>query len=52
LLVDLKNLQKSDFEGEKYLTLVVIPRKEKDQYGRTHSVIEHVPQVKKAVANT
>ena len=43
---DLLKLKKNEYEGEKYITLVVIPLKEEGKFGHTHTVIEHVPKEK------
>ena len=39
---ELKKLAKNEFNGKKYLLIDVLPLKEKDQYDRTHCVVEHV----------
>lgn len=38
----LVQLSKLDFNDKKYLIVDIIPLKETDQFGRTHSVVEHV----------
>lgn len=43
---DLLALTKNIFNEKKLITIVIIPLKEKNKYGQTHTVIEHVPQEK------
>ncbi len=43
---DLLKLTKNEFKGSKYITIDVLPLKEKNQYGKTHTVVEHVPYKK------
>jgi len=38
----LKKLSKVDFKEKKYLIVDLIPLKEKNEFGRTHTVVEHV----------
>lgn len=40
---DLLALTKNVFKGKKLITIVIVPLKEKNQYGQTHTVLEHKP---------